>query len=933
MFTATRAFLAILLLVFSVTVNAATLPLLNDGDVADHFTGTTYDPAVPSPQSVLGYPLGSRPARYEEVIKYLKTLDEFSPRAELIEMGQTHEGRPLFYMIIGSQANFDKREQIRADLSALANPSTSGVVENSERILSSTPAAAWLGYSIHGDEISGVDACLWVAYHLLAAQDAETKNILDNVLVLLDPSQNPDGRERFLAQIFAWNGKRPSNRAGDLQHGGFWPWGRANHYLFDMNRDWLPLVHPETNARVASILKWNPQIVVDAHEMGSYSTFLFSPGREPINHNITADLRRWWDVFAADQGAEFDKRGWSYYTGDWHEEWYPGYGSAWCLFTGALGILYEQAGAEGSSVKRHDGSVHDYPRAVAQQAVSSIANLSTTAKNRRQMLADYAKFHRDGILGQARDGLNGAYIFAPMNNPGREQEFLSTIKRHGLRVEKANGTFQSSVVTSQGDRVNRTYQAGTYIIPMNQPRALLAHALLEFDPHLKKSFLEEERRSLEKGQGTQMYEISSWSMAQGYDLDIAYAATNPGITTSDVTELPAAEGRVTNPDATYGFLITGTDDRAMPALVRLLDAGVSVRVATKPFIHQNVSYEPGTLIMRKGENGPDLVSRIEPIAKATGVTIVGTSSNYSSSGIDLGSDLWELLRAPRVGLFWGPNTDFTSAGWLWYEIDYRLGVVHSLLDINSLDWYDLSSYNVLILPNTWGSPKDILGEGGVATLKKWVQAGGTLIAVNESAYFLADSSSGFSSAREYGQVLDKLSDYNQAWLEERSAFTATVDTSAIWRGTGRLGGDAAKPGEKPSPEELAKRNEKARTFAPQGVIMRLDLNPEHWINFGTGGRASAIIYSSNALLAKDPVQVPARIASADRMRLSGLLWPEARERWANTAYCTRESMGKGQVILFADEPFFRAYFHGTRRLLENAILLGPGMGTQFPAPW
>jgi hypothetical protein len=930
--SAIRIILALTLCAIAMASDAATLPRLNNGNVADHFKGVTYDPAVPSPESVLGYPLGSRPVRYDEMLKYLTVLDEFSTRAELVEMGQSHEGRALYYMVIGTQTNFDKRESIRADMNALASPSSSGTVDNLDGILSNTPAVAWLGYSIHGDEISGVDACLWVAYHLLAAQDAETKSILDNVLVLLDPNQNPDGRERYLAQVFAWNGKRPSTRAGDLQHGGFWPWGRANHYLFDMNRDWLPLVHPETNARVEAILKWCPQVVVDAHEMGAYSTFLFSPGREPLNLNITPEMKQWWDIFAGDQGAEFDKRGWSYYTGDWHEEWYPGYGSSWCLFTGALGILYEQAGADGSSITRHDGSVHDYPRAVAQQAVSSIANLSTTARNRRQMLSDYAKFHRDGVLAQARDGLTGAYVFSTANNPGREAEFLSTIKRHGIRVEKSSSTFQSSVITSQGDRVNRTFQAGTYIIPMNQPRALLAHALLEFDPHLKPSFLEEERRSLEKGQGTRLYEISGWSMALGYDLDISYAATRPGLSTTEVESIPQSAGSVTNPDASYGFLLSASDDRSMPALVELLDAGLSVRVATKGFVHQNIPYDAGTLIMRKGENGPNLVSLIEPIAKETGVTIIGTSSNYSSSGIDLGSDLWELLRAPRVGLFWGSGVDFTSSGWLWYEIDYRLQTVHSLLDINQADGYDLSSYNVLILPSTWGNPGDILGEGGVASLKKWVQAGGTLIAVNESAFYLADSSSDFSSAREYGQVLDKLEDYNQSLLDERSAFTATVDTNAIWRGVTRPTA-GAKPGDKPSPEDVKKSNDKSRTFGPQGVIVRLDLNPDHWLNFGTGGRATAIIYSQNALLAKDPVQVAARIAGPDKMRLSGLLWPEARERWANTAYCTRESMGKGQVILFADEPFFRAYFHGTRRLLENAILLGPGVGTSFPAPW
>jgi hypothetical protein len=584
-------------------------------------------------------------------------------------------------------------------------------------------------------------------------------------------------------------------------------------------------------------------------------------------------------------------------------------------------------------VKRPDGSVHDYPRAVAQQAVSSLSNLVTTARNRRELLSDYAKFHRDGVLGQTGSNLHGAYLMAPSGNPGREAEFVATMKRHGLHVALSNGSFQASVTTSRGERVSRTYASGTYIIPMDQPRALLAHALMEFDPHLKPAFLEEERRSLEKGDGTRLYEVSGWSLAQGYDLDIAYSSAPPGVGASAVHEAPMPEGRVTNPSATYGFLLSATDDRAMPALVRMLDAGLSVRVATKSFVHQNVSYDPGTLIVRRGENGPNAVAQLDSIARESGVTFIGTSSNFSSSGIDLGSDLWELLRAPRVGLFWGPMLDFTSAGWLWYEIDYRLGVAHSLLDVNRTGDYDLSSYNVLILPNPWGSLKDMLGEEGVAAIKKWVQAGGTLIAVNEAAYFLADSSSGFSSAREYGQVLDKLADYNQALLEERAAFTATVDTNAIWRGPSRPPGPSAKSEDKPDLDELKKRNEKARTFAPQGVIMRLELNPEHWLSFGTGGHANAIIYSSNALLAKDPVQVAARIAAPDKMRLSGLLWPEARDRWANTAYCTRESLGKGQIVLFADEPFFRAYFHGTRRILENAIVLGPGIGTSFPAPW
>jgi hypothetical protein len=931
-------FLTTALIVSFTALSSATLPPLNSGRVDDHFKNVTYDPAVPTVETVLGFPLGSRPVHYEEAIKYLKALDDYSPRAELVETGQTYEGRPLYYFVVGSEKNFAAREQTRANLAALANPSASGDVPNLEGILGTTPDIVWLSYSIHGDEISGVDASLWVAYHMLASQDQATKEILDSVLVFIDPSENPDGRERFLEQIFAFNGRIPSSTAGDLQHSGFWPWGRANHYLFDMNRDWLPLVHPETNARVKAILSWNPQVVVDAHEMEPYGSYLMSPPREPINPNTTADLKKWWNVFAADQGAEFDRRGWSYYTGDWNEQWYPGYGSSWCMFAGAVGILYEQAGANGSLVKRPDGSIHDYPLAVAQQAVSSLANLVTAAKNRRSLLSDYAKFHREGVLGRARDGLNGAYVFVPGGNPGREAEFLSVLKRHGLRVEKSQGTFQASVVTDLGERVNRTFPTGTYLVPMNQPRALLAQAVLEFDPHLTPAFLEEERRSQEKRQGTRLYEVSGWSLAQGYDLDVNYAESRPGVSTAvvDQVELPA-EGQVTNPDAPYGFLLPVRDDRSMIALTRLLAEGVNVRVAHKPFVNQNVPYEPGTLLFRRAENASDLVAKLEAVAKETGLTFAGTSTNYSSTGIDLGSEYFGLLRNPQIGLFMGGLVDFTSAGSLWYLMDYRLGLRYSLLDVLRLGDYDLAQYNVLVLPNYWSGGaglRQAIGDGGMKALKDWVSAGGTLIAVGEAAMMCADSASGLSSTREYGSVLDKLADYDHAFSEEKAAFTATVDTNAIWRGPAHAtAAKEEKPAEKPDIETLKKRNEKARLFNPQGVIMRLVLNPENWLSFGTGGHANAMFATGNALLAKDPVEVAARVADGDKMRLSGLLWPEARERWANTAYCTRESMGKGQVILFADEPFFRAYFHGTGRLFENAVLFGPGLGTSHPAPW
>jgi hypothetical protein len=462
--------------------------------------------------------------------------------------------------------------------------------------------------------------------------------------------------------------------------------------------------------------------------------------------------------------------------------------------------------------------------------------------------------------------------------------------------------------------------------------------MMEFDPHLKPDFLEEERRELEKGNGTRLYEVSGWSLALAYDLNISYVSPAPSVaveTVGDIPELPP--GEVINPGAGFGFLIETVDDRSMVALAGIFEAGLSVRASEKPFQHNGKGYAAGTLLLRNSENEPGLADRLAEIALTTGVRVVGSSTNYSTAGPDLGSDLFHLLRAPRVGLLIGSGIDISGCGALWYLLDHDMRMRQSLLNIDGLRGADLSTYNVLILPSNWGGPSGLkarIGDAGSKNLKKWIRAGGTLIAEGNAAYFCADSTTGLSAARERGAVLGKLADYERDHAEYLAARTATVDTNAVWKGTGApAAAEEAKPDGKPDLDELKRKDKWARRFQPRGVIMRLNLDPEHWLTFGTGGRASALIWSGDALMAKSPLAVPARIAKASDMRMSGLLWPEARDRWENTAYATRESMGKGQVILFADAPYFRAYFHGTKRLLLNAVLLGPGMGTRQKAPW
>ena len=895
----------------------------------------TYLEDVPTPDEVLGFPLGQKPARYDEAIRYLKILDEISPRGQLMETGETHEGRKLYIFLVTSEDNMEKLEEIRDNHAKLADPRRIRSNSEAESIIESNPAVVWLMYNVHGNELSGADASLQLAYQLTAGTDETTKNILQEVIVGIDPIENPDGRERTLAQLQQWKGYVPSTDVQNITHSGVWPGGRTNHYLFDMNRDWFILSQPESRARVKTILQWNPQLVVDAHEMGSFSTYFFNPPREPISLNIPPVILKWWEVFSTDQARAFDKYGWSYYTRESFDEWYPGYGSSWPYFMGSIAILYEQARTSGTHVKRPDGTVLSFREAIHHQFVSSLANARTAAENRKALLRDFYRTKQETISGPKKGDVQ-AYIINPGENPARTRRLIKKLLMQSIEVEMATKDFRMSDIRSywNANTTTNTLPKGTYIIRMNQPMHRLIKAILEFDPRLTTKFLREERESLEKGRGTRMYEVGAWSMLLAYDVDAYVSTTRPSVETKSVTVLPESEGHVTEPNATYGFIIDYQDDHAVDALIHLLEHGYKVCSANKPFTIAGRSFSRGSLLLRIHENPKSLIEDIKNIARLSHAVIYGINTAMTDKGPDFGSQEFRLLTQPRLAVLTGPGINTSNFGALWYLLDCELKCKHTILDVTNLSRIDLRKYNVLILPSTWRGPeayKQIFGKKELKSLKGWVADGGTLVAIGNGAVFLADTTTSFSKVRLRRQVLKDLEQYKAAYEQEKNIGKTKIDSLAIWEGA-----DTSNPDEKQKEtpkvdvKALKTLDEKQRVFMPRGTILSIDLNEEHWLNFGANQKVPAIVYTSYAFLSKRPVQTAARFSEGSHLRLSGLLWPEARARWEKSAYTTRESYEKGQLILFADEPNYRSYFYGTTRLLINSIFLGPGFGTSQP---
>lgn len=913
----------------------------------------SFDADVPTPESIIGHAVADGAVRYEPLVRYLQALAEASPLVTLTPYAESHEGRTLYYLTITSLANHARLDEIKADNAKLADPRRLASPEQAAGILGSLPGIAWLAYSIHGDELSSTDAAVEVAYQLTAGLDEQTRRLRDELVIHIDPLMNPDGRERYMGQLQHLTGKVPNPDYQAMQHWGLWSAGRGNHYLFDLNRDWLMQVHPETRGRAARLLEWNPHLVVDSHEMGSLDTYLFDPPREPHNVDLSEANLKWRRRFSADQAKAFDRHGWSYYTQEWYEEWYPGYTNAWVSLQGAVGLLYEQAGVNAAVIKQATGKILTYREAVHHQFVSSLANLETLRANRRAILADYLADRKWAV----QAGLSDAEVFLlppPADRPMFDR-FVDLLIRQGIEVGVAATPVQAVDVTDIWGHTTDTklLPAGTLVVRTAQPRRRLLQAILDFDPHMSETFLHDERKYLESHRGTRVYDVTAWNLCMAYGLEGYWAGSVP-----DVALQPPSSKRAELSDARpgYGYLIDGASSDIYRAIIRLLDRECKVRVAIEPFTMGGLEYAPGAVLLRNRENpGADELSRlIKKLTADLDLAVRPVDTALCEAGPDLGGRRFRLLAQPRIAIAsqWPIST--TSFGSTWHLLDARLGLRVSPFNLQAMGFADLRKYNVIILPNTWrpAGLGGVLNERTCKRLKSWVEAGGTLVALGNSATFVAGEDRDLSSVRLRRDVLDKLTVYEEALKREQSARHVSVDPDVVWNATKPATdedhAEASEDSDKDAParkkpskdiEALKREDTWLRMFRPSGVIAATEFNPEHWLCFGLGenridgDKLPVLLSGRYALMSKHPIQTPVRLAGEHELRLSGLFWPEGRERWANTAYATVERLGYGQIILFSTDPFFRGYLEGTGRLLLNALLLGPGLGTSQPVPW
>lgn len=824
--------------------------------------------AIPTPEQFLGYPMGSQFTSHDRILSY---FDELARRSNLItvqKFGETWEGRPLVLATITSARNRAALEQLRSQVVSLSNADQIDEARASE-IARSSPAVVWLGFGIHGNESSSSEAAMQVAAALL--NDPAAAEILDRCIVLIDPLQNPDGRERYVQWFKRTRGAAANANPESFEHNEPWPGGRFNHYMIDMNRDWAWTSQRETRARVAMYRMWNPQVFVDFHEMSAQSTYFFPPDAKPINANLPRDVEKWLEVFGRQNAAAFTSRGWPFFVAETFDLFYPGYGDSWPSLHGSVGMTYEVAGGgrAGSSILREDTTMLTLADRVARHFTTAMTTLRTAADHREQLL----HYSYDAMRQQAD---SGKMTFLLLPGSPNFAHLLQMLDRQSIRMNilTAPATVRASRIDSDIAE-NHSFPAGTVVISTRQPLGGLAQTLLEKSAAFMKGFLEEQRAKTEADESDNFYDLTAWSLplamnVEGWSTSAAIAGELRPYTAPETAPFHAAS---------YGYLVDAMDHGIYRLAGRLLSAGVNYNISEDPVDVGGRMFGRGSLIVLKGSNKAGVDVSLEAAARESGATLIPLESGWNG-GTAFGSERIRYIRDPKIALVGGAGTNATSFGMLWFTLDVDTPIPHTVLSLDSLKSVDLSHYRVLVLPDG-DAYADRLGKKGVTRLQEWVRAGGTVVAVKGASAFLRDKDVELSKVK-------------------------------LW--------EPPKPkGDDPKPVT----DERYNDFRIPGSAFRTSMNERSFLTFGVPRSPAVLIEGASALL---PVSHRIdNIVSIDGRNplIAGVAWPESIERLKGSSYLVSEPYGRGSVITFADEPHYRLFWRATLPMFLNAVLDAP----------
>jgi hypothetical protein len=836
---------------------------------------TTAD--IPTVRQTLGYDSGQEITRAADVRRYFEALKTAAPTQVVIgDYARTWEGRTLFWAAVGSPANIARLDQIKAQSRALADPRLTSP-QQASALIADQPVLVWMAYSVHGNEISPADAAMEAARRLLT--DPTAQAWLANTVVVFVPTQNPDGRERFLNSFASGRGSLPNPDPASAERDEPWPSGRYTHYLFDLNRDWFIQTQPETQGHSAQVREWRPQVVVDSHEMGSDETFFFPPEAEPLNPWIWPRTLENRALFGRNTGARFDAAGLPYFNRKVYDAFYPGYGDGWPGYLGAVSMTYEAGSARGLAARRSSGEVFTYADTVRAHLTATLATIETASRDHDRLLNDFYAYHRDGVAGR------GAYVLSRASDPAAADRLAGLLVRSGIEVGVARQAFGAC---------GGQHRAGDYVVNLAQPQRRMAEVLLTRDVPIPPAFLAEQERRRARGLGDEIYDVTAWSLPLMFGVDATRCDSAPGVAVDARGPELVTPAAVQNAEARYGFLVAPGSSQPR-FLAAALQAGLTISSADRAFTQNGRDWPAGTLVLSKAGAPADLVATLNRLAADTGAEVVGVDESWVERGAGFGSSDVVRLRAPRIALAWDSPAAPDAAGATRWLMERDLGYPVTAIRAASFGEADLSQYQVLILPEG-RDYASVLGKAGVKALHDWVSRGGTLISLGTATRLLTDPDSDMLASRREDGTSDKDED-----KPEGARIANQTDYAALLAHSDH------------GPDSVA------------GVLARAHVDPDHWIGAGLPDTLNVLVRGADiyAPLKRGEGVNAVRFEGSDRLLASGQLWAENQTQLGFKPVVMVETLGSGQLIAFTQDPTVRGYLEGLKPLFANAVFKGP----------
>lgn len=804
-----------------------------------------------TPAEFLGYELGTRFTRHHQMEAYFKYVAEVSPNIKLEYYGETYEHRPLFVAYVASDKNFNRLEAIRQ-----SNLARTGL-EN-HPILPDQPALVWLSYNVHGNEAVSMEASMQTLHDLANKAYSHTQKWLENTVTIIDPCINPDGRDRY-ANWYNQYVNFPNNPdPNSKEHNEPWISGRSNHYMFDLNRDWAWLTQKESQARMVLYNQWLPQVHVDFHEQGVDSPYYFAPAAEPYHEVITGWQREFQHLIGRNHAKYFDQKAWLYFTKERFDLLYPSYGDTYPIYSGAIGMTYEQGGSgrAGLAVYNQEGNLLTLKDRIAHHYTTGLSTVEVSSQNANKLLSEFETYYKNPAPSRFK-----SFVISVENDKDALERLTALLSAHRIKYGSANASTSGKgfdYVT--GAETSRTQVAkGDLIINLNQPKANLARVL--FEPRTQVS-------------DSLTYDITAWTLPYAYHLKAYALETVVGHTASFQVESDVKTFSVPH----YAYLAKWKDVSDVRFLTDLLKKKIKVRFATKPFSVDGKNFDRGSLIITRANN-PDR-NDFEEVLRETALKhkkeLHGATTGFVDIGNDFGSNEVHYIRPPKVALLTGQGTSSLSFGEVWHFFEQELGYPVTVIDTDYLGRVDLNDYNTLIVPN--GFYGRVMNEGTRKKIEEWVRNGNKLILMQNALNSFADAE-GFDLKN----------------TEEKEKDTANL-----------------------IPFELEER-ENIKNFTA-GSIFKLKTDLTHPLMFGLTHNYFSLKLSGSTFSLLENGQNAGYIGNANDL-MNGFMGAELLKKVNNTLVFGIENKGRGAVIYMADNPLFRAFWHSGKLVFSNALFL------------